>query len=33
MRAIKGLIVKDLLQMKDFKYPLLFWTIILYRVT
>lgn len=29
MRAVKGLIVKDLLQLKDFKYPLLFWTVIL----
>ena len=29
MRAIKGLIVKDLLQMTDFKYPLLFWTVVL----
>jgi len=29
MRAVKGLIVKDLLQMKDFKYPLLFWTVVL----
>lgn len=29
MRAIKGLIVKDLLQLKDFTYPLLFWTVVL----
>ena len=29
MRAVKGLIVKDLLQLKDFKYPLLFWTVVL----
>lgn len=29
MRAVKGLILKDLLQLKDFRYPLLFWTALL----
>ena len=29
MRAVKGLVIKDLLQLRDFRYPLLFWTVVL----
>lgn len=29
MRAVKGLVIKGLLQLRDFRYPLLFWTVVL----
>ena len=29
MRAVKGLVIKDLLQLRDFRYPLLFWMVVL----